>query len=113
MEFILERLLNKQQFLQVNDKLHEGVEIPTRNIRFSTEHWDQQANTQDHDERWKRLGGGYRKSSAFSGYHIFAPACHIEKGLKDAIFRFHKTKNDDPIMAATYLFGNIINIHPI
>ena len=32
--------------------------------------------------------------------------------MEDAIFMFHETKKDDPIMAATNLFGNIINIHP-
>ena len=32
--------------------------------------------------------------------------------MEDAIFRFHETKKDDLIMAATNLFGNIINIHP-
>ena len=32
--------------------------------------------------------------------------------MEGAIFRFHETKKDDPIMAATNLFGNIINIHP-
>ena len=58
------------------------------------------------------LTGEYRKSPAFAGYHIFAPASHIERYMKDAIFRFHETKNDDSIMAATNLFGNIINIHP-
>ena len=56
--------------------------------------------------------GEYKKSPVFAGYHIFAPAGHIEGYMKDAIFRFHKTKKDDPIMAATNLFGNIINIHP-
>ena len=58
------------------------------------------------------LAGEYRKSPAFAGYHIFAPASYIERYMKDAIFRFHETKNDDSIMAATNLFGNIINIHP-
>ena len=58
------------------------------------------------------LVGEYRKSPAFAGYHIFAPASHIERYMEDAIFRFHETKKDDPIMAATNLFGNIINIHP-
>ena len=58
------------------------------------------------------LMGEYRKSPAFAGYHIFAPASLIERYMEDAIFRFHKTKKDDPIMAATNLFGNIINIHP-
>ena len=32
--------------------------------------------------------------------------------MEDEIFRFFETKNDNPIMAATNLFGNIINIHP-
>ena len=32
--------------------------------------------------------------------------------MDDAIFRFHDTKTDDPIMAATNLFGNTFNIHP-
>ena len=54
----------------------------------------------------------YRKSAALAGYHIFAPTIYIEGYMEDAIFRFHETKKDDPIMAATNLFGNIINIHP-
>ena len=32
--------------------------------------------------------------------------------MEDAIFRFHETKKDDPVMAATNLFEKIINIHP-
>ena len=32
--------------------------------------------------------------------------------MEDGIFRFFETKNDNPIMAATNLFGNTINIHP-
>ena len=55
--------------------------------------------------------GKYRKSPVFAGYHIFAPASHIERYMEDAIFRFRETKMDDPIMATTNLFGNI-NIHP-
>ena len=43
----------------------------------------------------------------FSGYHVFTPVNHIERYMEDAIFSFH-----DLIMAATNLFGNIINIHP-
>ena len=58
------------------------------------------------------LVGEYRKSPVFAGYHIFSPASLIERYMEDAIFRFHETKKDDPIMAATNLFGNIINIHP-
>ena len=58
------------------------------------------------------LAGEYRKSPAFAGYHIFASAGHIGRYMEDTIFRFHKTKKDDLIMAATNFFGNIINIHP-
>ena len=60
----------------------------------------------------KVLAGEYRKSPAFAGYHIFAPASHIERYMEDAIFKFYETKKDDPIMAATNLFGNIINTNP-
>ena len=63
-------------------------------------------------EHWKDiLTGEYRKSSVLSGYHIFAPAGHIERCMEDEIFKFHRSKKDDPIMATTSLFGNI-NIHP-
>ena len=58
------------------------------------------------------LVGEYRKSPVFAGYYIFAYADQIERYIEDAIFRFHETKKDDQIMAATNLFGNIINIHP-
>ena len=58
------------------------------------------------------LVGEYRKSPTFAGYHIFAPVDVIERYIEDAVFRFHETKGDEPIMAATNLFGNIINIHP-
>ena len=53
------------------------------------------------------VAGEYRRSSVFTGYHIFARTGYIERYLQDAIFRFHKTKKDDPIMATTNLFGNI------
>ena len=59
------------------------------------------------------LAGGYRKSPVFAGYHIFAPAGYIERYMEGAIFRFHENKKGDLIMAATKLFGNIINIHPL
>ena len=58
------------------------------------------------------LPGEYRRSPAFAGYHVFASASHIERYMEDGIFRFHKNKKDDPIIAATNLFGNIINIYP-
>ena len=57
------------------------------------------------------LAGEYRKSPLFAGYHFFAPAGYIERYMEDTVFRFHETKKDDPIMAATNLFGNI-NMHP-
>ena len=56
--------------------------------------------------------GEYRKSSAFASYHIFAPASHIKRYMEGAIFRFHETKKDDLILAATKLLGDIINMHP-
>ena len=58
------------------------------------------------------LAGQYRKSPAFADYHIFVSAGHIGRYMEDEIFRFHKAKKDDPIMAATNLFGNMIRIHP-
>ena len=58
------------------------------------------------------LVGEYRNSQAFAGFHIFARADCIERYMEDVIFRFHETKKDDPIIAATNLLGNIINIHP-
>ena len=57
------------------------------------------------------LVGEYRKSPAFAGYHIFAPASYIERYMEGASFKFHQSRKDDLIMAATKLFGNIINIH--
>ena len=56
------------------------------------------------------LVGEYRKSPVFAGYYIFAYADQIERYIEDAIFRFHETKKDDQIMAATNLFGNIMKI---
>ena len=56
--------------------------------------------------------GEYRRSPVFAGYHIFAPAGHTERHTEGTIFIFHETKKDDPIIAATNLFGNIINIYP-
>ena len=58
------------------------------------------------------LVGKYKKSPVFVGYHIFTAADHIERYMEGAIFRFRKAKKDGPIMAATNLFGNVINIHP-
>ena len=58
------------------------------------------------------LVGVYRNSSAFAAYHIFARAGLIERYLEGTIFRFREIQKDDPTMAATNLFGNIVNIHP-
>ena len=56
------------------------------------------------------LVGEYRKSPVFAGYPTFTPASHIERYMEDAIFRFHGTKKDYPIMVAANFFGIIINI---
>ena len=58
------------------------------------------------------LAGEYRRLPVFAGYHVFALAGYVERYMEGAIFRLHKTKKDDPVMAATNLFGNITNIHP-
>ena len=88
------------------------MELPTKNIRSFTEHRDHQASTWliIEDEKGV-LMGQYRKSPAFAGYHIFEPAGYIERYMDDAVFRFHETKKDYLIMAATNVFENIINIH--
>ena len=46
MEFISGRHLTKQrkQILQANQKLYEGMGLPTKNIRPSTEHRGHEAN---------------------------------------------------------------------
>ena len=99
--------------MQANEKLYEGMEIHTKNIRFSPEYRDNQANIQDNDGQGKDQDGKEvfvgenRKSSAFAGHHIFTPASHIERYMECANFRFHETIKDETIMAATNLFGNI------
>ena len=57
------------------------------------------------------LAKEYRKPSVFAGYHFFT-SCYIEKYMESTIFRFYETKKDDLIIDATYLLGEIINIHP-
>ena len=115
MEFILGRYFTKQrkQFLKANGKLYEGVELPTKTsgLTLSTE-IIKQTHKIMMDGKKDILAREYRKSPVFAGYHILAPIGHIERYMESAIFRFHETKKDDPIMAATNLFGNIINIHP-
>ena len=64
----------------------------------------------------KHLGGKdvlvreQRRTPASGGYHIFAAINVVERWIKDTIFRFHKSKKDDLIMAATNLFGDVFNI---
>ena len=60
MEFISGRYFTEQrkQFLQANEKLYEGVELPTKNIRSSTEHRDYQASTWVNNGGSKRCLGG-------------------------------------------------------
>ena len=111
MEFISGNKQHKQ-FLQANNKLCEGMELPTKNTRSSL---NTEIIRQTHKimmDGEDILMGEYRKSPVFAGYHVFEPAGHIERYMQDEIFRFHETKKDDPIMSATSLFGNIINIHP-
>ena len=52
MEFIRGRFTKqRKQFLQANDKLYEGVELPIKCIRSSIEHRDYQASTWVNDGR--------------------------------------------------------------
>ena len=81
-----------------------GLPLSTKIIR--------QANGLMMEDEKDVLVGEYRRSPVFAGYHIFAPVGYIERYMEDTIFKFHKTKKDDPIMTTTNLFGNIINIHP-
>ena len=117
MEFIAGRSFTKQrkQLLQANDKMYEGMEFHTKKSGFTLNiEIIKQTHkiTMEYRDGKDVLVGEYRKLSAFAGYHIFAPASLIERYIEGAIFRFHETKKDDPIMTATNLFGNIINIHP-
>ena len=111
MEFISETKQHKQ-FLQANNELYEGMELPTKksDLPLNTEIIKQTHKIMM--DREDILMGKYRKSLVFAGYDIFALASHIERYLEDTIFSFHETKKDDPILAATNLFGNIINIYP-
>ena len=109
MEFISRRSFKKQrkQFLQTNDELHQDIELPTKII----DHVKQTDKIMMEDEK-DVLAGEYRKSPVFSGYYIFTPPAHIKRYTDGAIFRIHETKKDDPIRAATNLFGNMINTSP-
>ena len=45
-----------QFFLHANNKLYEGMELHTKNIRFFPDNRDYQANAQDNDGPGKALG---------------------------------------------------------
>ena len=92
--------------MKVWDYLQKTSDLP-----LSTEIIRQSYGLMMEDEK-DVLAGEYRKSPAFAGCHIFSSANRIEGYMEDAIFRFCKTKKDDPIMAATNLFGNFIDTHP-
>ena len=55
------------------------------------------------------LAKEYRKSPAFAGYHIFAPAGYIERYMKDAIFRLFDAKGDHrkPLKTRCTLVSNV------
>ena len=57
---------------------------------FSTKAMKQTHKIMMEDE--KVLVGEYRKSPAFAGFYIFAPADHTERYIEDAIFSFYETK---------------------
>ena len=117
MEFIEGRSFTKQhkQLFQASDKLHEGMELhkKTSGSPLNIETIKQTHGIMmEHRDGKDVLVGVYRNSSAFAAYHIFAPAGLIERYLEGTIFRFREIQKDDPTMAATNLFGNIVNIHP-
>ena len=43
-------------------------------------------DNEKHRDGKEVLVGGYRKSSVFAGYHVFAPAGLIERYMEGAIF---------------------------
>ena len=92
--------------MKVWDYLQKTLDLP-----LSTEIIRQAHELMMKDEKYV-LVGEYRRSPALADYHIFAPVSLIEGYMEEAIFRFHETKKDDPIIAATNHFGNIINIYP-
>ena len=52
-----------------------------------------------------------KKGSVVARFHIFALVYLIKNCINDTVSRFEKAKEDNLIMAATYLFGDIIIIH--
>ena len=82
------------------------------NIKTIKQTYKIMMDKEKHQDGKDVLAREYRKSPAFAGYHVFALVDLIERYMEVVIFRFHETKKDDPTMATTNLFGNIINIHP-
>ena len=57
-------------------------------------------------------GEEYRKSAAFVDYCIFPLADTIGRLVHDALHRYYHPTSRDPILAASDLFIDLINIHP-
>ena len=55
--------------------------------------------------------GNYRTKEAYAGYHMFDPASTIAYGMEAAVAKFNKA-DGNPILAASQLFLDVINIHP-
>ena len=79
------------------------------NIKTIKQTYKIMMDKEKHQDGKDVLAREYRKSPAFAGYHVFALVDLIERYIEVVIFRFHETKKDDPIMATTNLFGNIIH----
>ena len=130
--YLLEGKVDAKFYLGDIWNLFQGDTLPDNAINFcrqminSMKAWNYQQKTLDlplnikiikqthkimMDGEKDVLVGKYRSSSVYAGYHIFAPASHVERSMEDGIFSFYETNKDDPIIAATNLFGNIINIH--
>ena len=103
----------RKQFLQANDKQCEAVDLPTKqsDLPLNTGIIMQTHRVMMENEK-DFLAREYRTSPMFAGCRMFPLAGYIERYKEDAVFRFHEAQKDDPIMTATNLFGNIINIHP-
>ena len=106
MEFIADRSFTKQ-CMRAWNYIQKTAGSPL-NIKTIKQPCKIMMDKEKHQDGKYVLVEECRKSSAFAGYHIFAPAGLIEKYMEGAIFRFHETKKDDPIMAAKNLFGNIM-----
>ena len=91
-----------KQLLQANDKRFESIELITSDLLLNTKIIKQTHNIMIDGK--DVLVGEYRRSPVFTVYHIFVPVGYIERYMEDAIFRFHKIKKGNPIMAATSIW---------